>query len=78
VRSVREFHRITRWGARAGVSFAATEGPLDYVRRLAVRAPAKEPALLEAAALMEELVYGEATAGNGERALSRIINGIIR
>jgi hypothetical protein len=77
-RAVREFHRISRWGARTGVHFTAREGPMEYARRLAERAPEKASALQEAALLIEELVYGESPSENGERALARIVNGIVR
>ena len=77
-RAVRDFQRLTRWGRKAGVIFTGAEGPEEYMRRLETRAPDKGPALREAALLLEELVYADAPAARGERALARMVDGIIR
>jgi hypothetical protein len=77
-RAVRELRRLARWGGRAGVAFADTEGPMEYVRRLAASAPAKAAALDQAGLLIEELVYAPAPAAGAERMLSRAVDGIVR
>ncbi len=77
-RAVRDFQRLTRWGRRAGVIFNPAEGPVDYVTRLETHAPAKGAALREAVLLFEELVYADAPAEHGVRALARIVDGIVR
>ena len=58
--------------------FTAREGPMEYARRLALRAPQKASALHAAAALVEELIYGESPSGMSERALARLVDGIVR
>jgi hypothetical protein len=77
-RAVREFRRLARWGRKAGIALTGTEGPMEYARLLAARAPEKASALSQAALLFEELVYADAPAERGERALSRIVDGIVR
>jgi transglutaminase-like putative cysteine protease len=46
--------------ARAGLSRASTEGPLDYARRASQRFPGKEPAVRAITALYVEQRYGHA------------------
>jgi hypothetical protein len=77
-RAVHEFRRLARWGGKGGVAFTETEGPMEYVRLLAARWPDKAAPLGEAGLLFEELVYAQAPAGRGERALARIVDGIVR
>jgi hypothetical protein len=77
-RAVREFRRLARWGGRTGVDLSASEGPMDYARRLLLRAPAKEAAIREAARVFETLVYGPVPDPKGERDLARLVDGIVR
>jgi hypothetical protein len=77
-RAMREFRRLARWGGRTGVDLSAAEGPMDYARRLLLRAPAKEAAIREAARVFETLVYGPAPDPKSERDLARLVDGIVR
>ena len=77
-RAVREFRRLARWGGRTGVDLSPSEGPMDYARRLLLRAPAKEQAIREAARVFEILVYGPGPDQKAERDLARLVDGIVR
>jgi hypothetical protein len=77
-RAVREFLRLSRWGEKNGIVLSKAEAPLEYAARLVRRVPAREAAIREAAVLFERLVYAAEPEPGGERALARLVNGIVR